>query len=135
MREHRHLILIKHNFAFLPENKMKENSNINHVYSFLDYFNLFVPNAPFFYPLKTSENRKIFCFQGVEKRSIGNKWVKFLMQACIFCLIVIVKMCNISCFHFKTPIKQMFVFFGTRQSFPNGVDWWGTIWAKWPKTA
>ena len=29
------------------------------------YFNPFVPNAPFLYPLKTSENRKVFwCFQG-----------------------------------------------------------------------
>ena len=39
-------------------------------------FNPFVPNAPFLYPLKTSENRKVFlCFQGVEKGCIGNKWV------------------------------------------------------------
>ena len=30
-------------------------------------FNLFVPNAPFLHPLKTS------CFQGVEKGCIGNK--------------------------------------------------------------
>ena len=40
-------------------------------------FNSFVPNVPFLYPLKTSENRKVFwCFQGVEKVYIGNKWVK-----------------------------------------------------------
>ena len=31
--------------------------------------NPFVPNAPFLYPLKTSENRK------VEKRCTGSKWV------------------------------------------------------------
>ena len=32
-------------------------------------------NAPFLYPLKTSENFTIFCcFQGVEKECIGNKW-------------------------------------------------------------
>ena len=32
---------------------------------------------PFSTPLKT-ENRKIFwCFQGVEKGYIGNKWVKY----------------------------------------------------------
>ena len=38
--------------------------------------NPFVSNAPIFYPLKTSENRKVFlCFQGVEKGSIENKWV------------------------------------------------------------
>ena len=35
------------------------------------FFNPFVPNAPFIYPLKTSEG----CFQGVEKGCIGNKWV------------------------------------------------------------
>ena len=28
--------------------------------SFRCYFNLFVSNAPFLYPLKTSENRKVF---------------------------------------------------------------------------
>ena len=40
-------------------------------------FNPFVPNAPFFYPLKTSENRRFFwCFQEVEKGCIGNEWVK-----------------------------------------------------------
>ena len=36
-----------------------------------DPINLFVPNAPFLYPLKT-------CFQGVEKGCIRNKWVKQL---------------------------------------------------------
>ena len=41
------------------------------------YFNPFFPNAPFFYPLETSENRKVFgYFQGVEKGCIGNGWVK-----------------------------------------------------------
>ena len=40
-------------------------------------FNPFVPNAPFLYPLKTSENLTVFwCFQGVEKGCIGNEWVK-----------------------------------------------------------
>ena len=44
-------------------------------------FNLFVPNAPLIYPLKTSENRKVFwCFQGVEQGWIGNRWVN-LFQA------------------------------------------------------
>ena len=39
--------------------------------------NSFVPNAPFMYPLKTSENHKVFwCFQGVEKGCIGDKWFK-----------------------------------------------------------
>ena len=39
--------------------------------------NPFVPNAPFLYPLKTSENLTVFlCFQGAEKGCIGNEWVK-----------------------------------------------------------
>ena len=39
--------------------------------------NSFVPNAPFLYSLKTSENRKAFWrFQGVEKGCIGSKWVR-----------------------------------------------------------
>ena len=39
-------------------------------------FNLFVPNAPFLYPLKTSENRTVcWCFQGVKKGCIGDEWV------------------------------------------------------------
>ena len=44
---------------------------------FFRTFNPFLPNAPFLYPLKTRENRKIFwCFPGVEKGCIRNKWVK-----------------------------------------------------------
>ena len=38
--------------------------------------NPFVPNAPFLYPLKASENRKVFCFQGVEKGFIGNNGLR-----------------------------------------------------------
>ena len=38
--------------------------------------NPFVPSAPLLNPLKTSENLTVFwCFQGVEKECIGNKWV------------------------------------------------------------
>ena len=38
--------------------------------------NPFVPNAPLLYPLKTSKNLTVFwCFEGVEKGWIGNKWV------------------------------------------------------------
>ena len=37
--------------------------------------------APFLYPLETSENLTVFwCFQGVEKRWIRNKWVKEPLQ-------------------------------------------------------
>ena len=43
--------------------------------------NPFVPNAPFLYPLKKSENRMIFwCFQGAEEGCIKNKRVN-LFQA------------------------------------------------------
>ena len=38
------------------------------------FFNSFVSNAPFLYPLKTSET--VISFQGVEKGCIGNEWVK-----------------------------------------------------------
>ena len=41
------------------------------------YFNPFVPNASYLYPLKTSENIKVFwCFQGVQKGCIESKWIK-----------------------------------------------------------
>ena len=43
-------------------------------------FNPFVPNAPFLYPLKTLENRKVFwCFQGVEKGCMKNEWVMLII--------------------------------------------------------
>ena len=43
--------------------------------------NPFVPNAPLLYHLKTSENLTVFwCFQGVEKECIGNKWVKIYIS-------------------------------------------------------
>ena len=37
--------------------------------------NPFVPNVSPLYPLKTSENLTVFCFQEVEKGCIGNKQV------------------------------------------------------------
>ena len=47
----------------------------------LSFLNPFVPNAPFVYPLKTSENHKVFwCFHGVEKRCIGNEWVNLTAE-------------------------------------------------------
>ena len=48
----------------------KADSILSHV-----HINLFVPNALFLYPLKTSENLMVFCFQGVETGFMGNKWV------------------------------------------------------------
>ena len=48
-------------------------------------FNAFVPNAPFLYPLKISENLTVFwCFQGVEKEWIGNEWVKLFSHTWIY---------------------------------------------------
>ena len=47
----------------------------------LFFLNAFVPNAPFLYPLKTSENRPVFWyFQGVEKGCIGDEWVKLVVN-------------------------------------------------------
>ena len=43
--------------------------------------NPFVPYAPFLDPLKTSENRKVFCFHVLEKGCIGNEWVKLNSRA------------------------------------------------------
>ena len=46
------------------------------------YFNPFVRNAPFLYPLKISENRKVFwCLQRIEKGCLCNKWVKRMSHA------------------------------------------------------
>ena len=44
--------------------------NKDHVVCFVKFINPFVPNLPFLYPLKTSENRI-----GVEKGYTGNEWV------------------------------------------------------------
>ena len=44
------------------------------IISSYNQFNPFVPDGPFFYPVKKSENRNIFLyFQGVQKASIKNK--------------------------------------------------------------
>ena len=50
---------------FLNKSETRRNSRK----VFFICFNLFFPNAPFPYPLKTSEMK---CFQGVEKGCIGN---------------------------------------------------------------
>ena len=49
---------------------------ISIVERFTKTVNPFVPSAPFLYPLKRLENRKVFsCSQGVEKGCLGNKWI------------------------------------------------------------
>ena len=51
--------------------------------------NSFDPNAPFLYPLKTSENLQVFCFQRLGKACIGNEWVNnTIIGAQIFVLYV-----------------------------------------------
>ena len=42
--------------------------------------NPFVPNAPFLYPLKRSENLSFLIFSGVEKACIANEWVKMIKE-------------------------------------------------------
>ena len=45
------------------------------------WINPFIPITSFLYPLKTAENLRVFlCFQGVEKRCIGNKWIKLYFR-------------------------------------------------------
>ena len=57
------------------ENVFKANAISWQIFE-LKFLNPFVPKAPFRHPLETSENRKIFwCFQGVDKGSIGKKRV------------------------------------------------------------
>ena len=50
-------------------------------YTLCKFFpNPFVPNAPLLFPLKTSENLAVFCFQWVEKGCIHNEWVNCTMS-------------------------------------------------------
>ena len=46
--------------------------------------NPFIPNVPFPYHLKTSENRKVFwCLQGVDKGCIGTNGLIFTQPKCV----------------------------------------------------
>ena len=84
--------LLKHLRQMLIADAAMEEGNItNFIHNFIGkswltflvkaHINPFVPNAPFLYPLKTSENLTVFCFHGVEKGCIGTKWVKVNMQS------------------------------------------------------
>ena len=55
---------------FSPKLRIKDG--IKYAADYITVFSFYpiVPNAPFFYPLKTSG-----CFQGKEKGCIGSKWV------------------------------------------------------------
>ena len=58
-------------FTDLTKNNASSNQDL------INQSNQFVPNAPFFYCLKPSENRKVFCcFQGVEKGALGKNGLK-----------------------------------------------------------
>ena len=55
---------------------LKKYNTFFHCECYITLHNPFAPNAPLLYPLKISENLTVFwCFQGVEKGCIGNKWV------------------------------------------------------------
>ena len=90
----------------------------------LCWSNPFVPKAPFFYPLRTSENLTVFwCFYGIEKMCIGNEWVEVscCYNPCIFChlslkkalvfVIIIIASCSLCNFslHQKTSILSTFI--------------------------
>ena len=76
------LVLLVVNFSFSTgdcfwTNQRKPIIRIRKTPDTKKWLNPFVPNALFFYPLKTSENLTVFwCFQGVEKGCIGNEWVE-----------------------------------------------------------
>ena len=57
--------------------RYSERIFLNHLLAIWDQLKPFVPNSPFLYTLKTTENLTIFwCFQGAEKGCIENEWVK-----------------------------------------------------------
>ena len=71
--------LLKIGYMLKIENVFKGYFQVSELF----FLNAFVPNAPFLYPLKTSENRTVFWyFQGVEKGCIGNEWVNWLWIKC-----------------------------------------------------
>ena len=52
----------------------------------------FVTNAPFSLPLKTSENLMVFwCFQGVKKGCIGNKWANTRLSEALVTFLLKIK--------------------------------------------
>ena len=74
--KHRKVHLVRNNLLVEPFCMLK---NTHHIASPLQ--KKFVPNAPFIYPIKTSENITIFwCFRGVEKECIGNRCVTRLSR-------------------------------------------------------
>ena len=103
----------------------------------------FIPNAPFLYPPKTSENSKAFwCFRRLEEWCIRNKWVKIkdalelqsiisVFDKAIYCKVMEIKWknpdqfssCVIKSWIFHTLLCRMCWY--TWQK----VCWW---WSTWP---
>ena len=73
------IIKLAANLFFFIKGFLKQRLPQEIFASFCNEFNPFVPNAPFLNPEKTSENLTVFwCFQGVGKWCIVNKWVNFV---------------------------------------------------------
>ena len=85
-------------------NIIKMNTNIA-----TRWVNPLIPNALFFYSLKTSENRKVFWyFPGIEKGYIGNNWVNWIF----FCNTrwhFLFLSCSWVCFVIKTKNRWHFI--------------------------
>ena len=84
----KYITIFDKSFHFRRRNK--NQSNCPTVFIINPTLNPFVHNAPFLYPLKTSENLKVFwCFQGVEKgcNELRNVWMfsKESVAKIIFC--------------------------------------------------
>ena len=107
-----------------------ESNSIRHIcsFSFLDYryfssdifivgiiatvFNPFVSNTPFLYPLKISENRKVFwCFQGVGKGYIGKEWVNTKLMPPNLCQMTNIDHDGIKAKIFSNLISTIFLIF------------------------
>ena len=74
------------------------------------FLNPFIPNAPFLYSLKTSENLRVcWCFEGVEKGCIGNEWVKETKSG------------NSSCGS-PYPLRQEFLIYFWNKTFHLGME-------------
>ena len=68
-------------FGHILRSAMMKLYDISEYLHLQKIFNPFVFNAPFLYPLKTSEKRTVFwCFQGVEKGCIANEWFKVVLS-------------------------------------------------------
>ena len=56
-----------------------------HLYYTIAVINPFSTDVPLVYPLKTSENWRFWCFQGVYISNIGLKWVNLIFENRVQC--------------------------------------------------